>query len=63
MPGKMARSAARPPFGLPEVRVAVGTSRLSCRKAGKTRIFTPFGSHLLVWTAPDGIECARMRSL
>ena len=41
MPGKMARSAPRPPFGLPEVLVAVRTSRLSCRKAGKARIFTP----------------------
>jgi hypothetical protein len=41
MPGKMARSAPRPPFGLPEVLVAVLTSRLSCRKAGKTRTFTP----------------------
>ena len=41
MPGKMARSAPRPPFGLPEVPVAVRTSRLSCRKAGKARIFTP----------------------
>ena len=41
MPAKIARSAPRPPFGLPEVSVAVRTSRLSCRKAGKARIFTP----------------------
>ena len=41
MPGKMARSAPRPPFGLPDAMVAVLTSRLSCRKAGNTRIFTP----------------------
>src|SRR5450830_1382613 len=41
MPAKMARSAPRPPFGLPEVTVAVRTSLLSCRKAGKTPIFTP----------------------
>ena len=41
MPGKMARSAPRPPFGLPDALVAVHTSRLSCRKAGKARIFTP----------------------
>ena len=41
MPAKMARSAPRPPFGLPKVMVAVRTSRLSCWKAGKARIFTP----------------------
>jgi len=41
MPGKMARLAARLPFGLPEVLVAVHTSRLSCREAGKAPIFTP----------------------
>jgi hypothetical protein len=40
MPGKMARSVPRSPFGLPEVRVAVCTSRQSCRKAGKARRFT-----------------------
>jgi hypothetical protein len=37
----MARSAPRPPFGLPELTVAVRTSLLSSRKAGKTRVFTP----------------------
>ena len=31
MPGKMVR------FGLPEVLVAVSTSRLSCKRAGKRR--------------------------
>src|SRR5450830_1905519 len=31
----------RPPFGLPDAPVAVRTSRLSCGKAGKARIFTP----------------------
>jgi hypothetical protein len=41
MPGKMARSATRPPFGLPEVLVAVSTSRLSCKRAGKTRTLMP----------------------
>jgi hypothetical protein len=71
MPGKMARSAPRPPFWLPDALVTVLTSRLSCRKAGNTRISTPgrvgiarqIGSHLLGWTAPDGIKRARMRSL
>ena len=41
MPGKMARSAPRPPFGLPDAPVAVRTSRLSCGKAGKARISKP----------------------
>jgi hypothetical protein len=35
MPAKIARSAPRPPFELPKVMVAVRTSLLSCRKAGK----------------------------
>ena len=39
MPGKMARSGPRPPFGLREVTVVVRTSLLSCRKARNTRIF------------------------
>ena len=41
MPAKIARSAARPPFGLPEMLAAVHTSRLSCREAEKSPIFTP----------------------
>ena len=41
MPGKMARSAPRPPFGLPKVTVAARTSLLSCWKAGKPRISSP----------------------
>ena len=45
MPGKMARSAPRPPFGLPELTVAVGTSLLSCRKAVKREYSRQFGSH------------------
>ena len=43
MPVKIARSAARPSFGLPELLVAIHTSRQSCSKAGKARIFA------LVW--------------
>ena len=43
MPGKMARSAPRPSFGLPELLVAISTSRQSCYKAGKAQIFTPVG--------------------
>ena|SRR6516162_5183395 len=33
-------------FGLPEVLVAVSTSRLSCKRAGKTRTLMPVGIHL-----------------
>jgi hypothetical protein len=43
MPGKMARSDPRPSFGLPELLVAIHTSRQSCSKAGKAQIFA------LVW--------------
>ena len=39
MPGEMARSDPRPAFGLPELLVAIHTSRQSCSKAGKARIF------------------------
>lgn len=41
MPGKMARSGARLPLGLPGALVAVRTSRLSCDKAEKEQKFTP----------------------
>ena len=41
MPVKIARSTPRPSFGLPELLVAIHTSRQSCCKAGKARIFTP----------------------
>ena len=41
MPGEMARSDPRPSFGLPEVVVAVSTSRLSCKRAGETRTLMP----------------------
>jgi hypothetical protein len=43
MPVKIARSAARPSFGLPELLVAIHTSRQARSKAGKARIFA------LVW--------------
>jgi hypothetical protein len=39
MPVKIARSAARPSFGLLELLLAIHTSRQSCCKAGKARIF------------------------
>jgi hypothetical protein len=41
MPAKMARSAPRPPFGLPEVPVAVRIALLPCREPGKSRISKP----------------------
>jgi hypothetical protein len=43
MPVKIARSAPRLSFGLPELLVAIHTSRQSCSKAGKARILA------LVW--------------
>jgi hypothetical protein len=45
MPGKIARSPPRPPFGLAEVPVTVGTSCLSCGKAVKREYSRQFGSH------------------
>lgn len=39
MPAKIARLATRPPFWIPEVSVAVRSSRLPCSKAEKTQIF------------------------
>ncbi len=47
MPGKMARSDPRPSVRLPEVLVAVSTSRLSCRRAGKTRTLMPVSDLIL----------------
>ena len=44
MPGKMARSDPRP--SVSEVLVAVSTSRLSCKRAGKTRTLMPAEIHL-----------------
>ena len=41
MPEKITRSAPRPSFKLPEPLVAIHTSRQSCCKAAKARIFTP----------------------
>src|SRR5258707_11040054 len=41
MPGKTARSTLDQAFGLPEVLVAVSTSRPSCKRAGKTRTLMP----------------------
>jgi hypothetical protein len=38
MPAKMARSAPRPSSGLPEMTIAVRTSRLPCKRPRKSRI-------------------------
>ena len=39
MPGKMARSAARQPFGLPKVTAAASATRPGCQNAGKAQKF------------------------
>ena len=41
MPGKIARSTPRPPFGPPVVRVAARSSRLDSREAKKSLLFAP----------------------
>jgi hypothetical protein len=41
MPGKSSDQTLEQAFGLPEVLVAVSTSRLSCKRAGKTRTLMP----------------------
>ena len=55
MPVKMARSAAQPSFGLPELLVAIHTSRQSCSKAGKARIFA------LIWESSGESACRYTR--
>jgi hypothetical protein len=56
MPAKIARLATRPPFWIPEVSVAVRSSRPSCSKAKKREYSWQIGSHpgnpgLWVWRA------------
>src|SRR5262249_38746823 len=46
MPGRMARSDPRPSVRVTRELVAVSTSRLSCKSAGKTRTLMP------VWDSP-----------
>jgi hypothetical protein len=41
MPGKWPDQTLDQAFGLPEVLVAVSTSRLSCKRDGKTRTLMP----------------------
>jgi hypothetical protein len=45
MPAKIARLATRPPFWIPEVSVAVRSSRPSCSKAEKHEYSWQIGSH------------------
>jgi len=45
MPAKIARLATRPPFWIPEVSVAVRSSRPSCSKAEKREYSWQIGSH------------------
>ena len=56
MPAKIARSAPRPPFELPKVMVAVRTSLLSCRKAGKNANI--HASPGVIWRIPEYIPTA-----
>src|SRR2546430_5111994 len=60
MPGKMARSDPRPAFGLPEVLVAVSTSRLSCKRAGKTRTLMPVWDSSGEFSVQGGIDMLRL---
>jgi hypothetical protein len=46
MPGKIARSTPRPPFGPPVVRVAARSSRLVSGKLKDRYYSRQFGSHL-----------------
>jgi hypothetical protein len=52
MPGKMARSAAHPPFRGVHVAAAVRATRLPCQNAGKRKIRTgsavPYGDSLVL---------------
>ena len=45
MPAKIARLATRPLFWIPEVSVAVRSSRPSCSKAEKREYSWQIGSH------------------
>src|ERR1039458_7120354 len=45
MPAKIARLATRPPFWIPEVSVAVRSSRPSCSKAEKREYSWQIGGH------------------
>jgi hypothetical protein len=49
MPAKMARSAPPPPFGLPEVTVAVRIALLSCRRAVNANTHPSSG---VIWRIP-----------
>ena len=46
MPAKMARSAPRSPFGLPEATAVVRVASLSCQNEGKRQNSPEIGSHL-----------------
>jgi hypothetical protein len=54
MPAKMARSAPRPLFGLPEVTVAVRIALLPCRESGKPRVFTAVRG--VIWRIPVNMK-------
>jgi hypothetical protein len=45
MPAKIARLATRPPFWIPEVSVAIRSSRPSCSRAEKREYSRQIGGH------------------
>ena len=66
MPAKMARSAPRSPFGLPEATAVVRAASLSCQNEGKAPKFSrnreSSGESRFTWTAdPDKIIAAIRR--
>ena len=54
MPGKMARSAAHPPFRTVHVAAAVRATRLPCQNAGKAQKFALV--RRFIWGIP--VKCA-----
>ena len=61
MPAKIARLATRPPFWIPEVSIAVRSSRPSCSKAEKREYSWQIGSHpgnpglrVIMWSVSIG---------
>jgi hypothetical protein len=60
MPGKMARSAAHPPFRVVHVAKAVRATRLSCQNAGKAQKSALV--RRFIWGIPDKEPSCRCSS-
>ena len=45
MPARRARSAPRPPFGVPRVTAVVRAANPTCQNTGSSQKFTRFGVH------------------